>query len=561
MDPRTNSSRSRIPFGFWLITARRAVATAGLLALVLGTGCPAKKPGGSPQGPATSRPAAPARAPVAQLVPEGATYVVLARKVTGLVEAARQWLEPLRIVDTELTVASLEQSLRGALGLSLLDLRDLDDAGIDVEGRAALFSTGIAPTLALPIADAQRLQAFFAARDKKLTVRVRDHDGLAVTSWDLGPGLSARRAILDEHLVLHLALRSPVPEKGADLRWIDELVAARSAPRPPEQVRRLIAALPEHRDVVFFADAQRADAASRTLYAEGCRGAAGDTLRTIRGGLRLGARRVALRATVELGAATRRALDAATGAPLSLPATLWDPAPARLRLDLPRGFLREPPAGCAGRACGVVCDLSRDLVAALGPVLRSSWLAHAGGRLAGALLAADERGQLLSVRGGLIAAAPDAAAERFFRGELPVKEGAATRVHGQAVEELSPTVKLREVARASFARGLLHLAAGDGLIAALLAPRERAAAPPGPHRSLVSFALRPAGLADLRVPLKLLEGEATPAKGGLLGLLGGARGYSLNDKVAHLASSFAAASLDVALTSGGIEVRSELELR
>ena len=155
---------------------------AALAAVLLLAACPATPPKPVEKGSAVALPT-----PVLALVPPRATYLIAARRLATFAEALRAAIEPLRILDQRMTAERVDGDLRRDLGASPLAVSDLDEAGLDASGDAALFGVGYSPTFVLKVADEARLKKFLADRTKQVTTYLRSYKGQTVTSWNHRP--------------------------------------------------------------------------------------------------------------------------------------------------------------------------------------------------------------------------------------------------------------------------------------------------------------------------------------------------------------------------------------
>jgi hypothetical protein len=153
--------------------------------------------------------------PALAWVPADATYVVTG-KTSDLALALREIVTPASMMPIP-GLYDIENQMRMAMGTSFLDARDLSRIGIAVDGSAAIYSTGVLPTIVLPVEDGIELQTFLDANRPETNVRLREKDGVQIVSWEPSPDVALVYARVDKWLLVHIADRTV---DSADA-WLD----------------------------------------------------------------------------------------------------------------------------------------------------------------------------------------------------------------------------------------------------------------------------------------------------------------------------------------------------
>lgn len=551
-----------------------------LLTLLCATvGCPGATQPQPKTGP--ERPRALAGFPATAFVPATATAVVAVRRLATLSEFLRGAIEPLRILDQRKTADGLDQEFRRDLGLSPLELVDLEDAGFDGAGDVVVFAVGASPTIALKIGDEPRLKKFLAERTKAVTTYLRQHRGHGVTSWNYAPRTRASFLQLRGYFFLHLeelAADAPTEKKSggwggrigspadAGLTWLDEILDAGSGAPETGLAWVLTRTSAEQRDLVAFVDPARIAAASRALQGKARRkecekldaGVAG----IARAGVALRLQKRALRAqlVVELGAAAEKELRAKLDTEgVALPRALFAKAPIRAEWRLSPSFLATLASGYASRDCGLPYSWVADHLSSsrLADLIRRNggFLNQVGGALSAALFTSDEKGQgTFVIRSALVARCKGAAID-YVRRSLPIASDGKEKIAGREVERVTPRERtLQERIRVLIADDLLRLTSGEDLMDVVLAAPSRAATD-----EVLAIQLEPGKVADLRSLLKLLEDQpATPSPWG--GYYGRRQAEEL-DQLANLLTSYARLRLAARLKGAALDVELEYRLR
>lgn len=451
-------------------------------------------------------------------VPAGVTYVLAVGRIGAASQALADLVGPLFRQTAK--VGSVDDLFRKDLGFSPLSPADLAGRGVSVEGSAAVFSTGIFPTFAIPVADRAKLEEFIgrAAAGKKVGVVERAgvsvwivrSEGAPTTSW----------AFVGDWLFVHVA--APTHEKD-ELAWLADIVAAgkKGGLAAEADLAWAIAQAGERVDLVgLVRPGAVADALRPIEEAEGLRGGTGcaDVEARAAGALR----RVALAAALaegkvdataffELSPEAAAAVDAHVAAPPDGAfLSARDEAVVFLSFGVDLDWLGALGRDFGVSGCGVWFEALRDLDLA---GARDPFGAVAGGGKLFtsyhlALLGLVPKGDALEVSAiawlGL-------SNEAFVREQLDSMMLAPFRKRDQVkgVEVTSIDLSslgvpgLTEPIRLVLSGGALRVAYGPGALDRLLAGGGAS----GP-RELASFGLRVDKLADLATALRRLM-EAT----------------------------------------------------
>jgi hypothetical protein len=196
----------------------RSVIVAVVLALPCVLSCGS---GQKPAGPQTKPTLVEARFPVAAKVPARATWVIATQRLDDSVELLRDFLRPLGAASDQMVPDQLDAQARREWGLSPIHPADLADAGFAVDRGVALYSTGLLPTLLLPVADAEKVRATIEKLFGDEAMLLREHRGVRIMSSQADEeGVAA--AMVGDWLVVHVFV--PEVEGGAGLAWLDEIL-------------------------------------------------------------------------------------------------------------------------------------------------------------------------------------------------------------------------------------------------------------------------------------------------------------------------------------------------
>jgi hypothetical protein len=529
------------------------------LLLVLLTACP------TPQRGPVEGPPIPAGAGAfgaLELVPPNVSYLLAVRRLSTLSEALRGFVEPLRVINSNLTIERVDQEIRRELGASFLDANELDDGGFDLSGDVALYATDASPTLIARVVDETRLSKFLADRTKSVTTYIKPYKNLVVTSWVQSPEVRGTYVRIGRYFVLRYSLlgepaKQEKPPSEAPHPWLDEILAVQQSRRSAlsgEALRWVLDQIKEDRDAVLFVDGPRLAQGLKALTAKTAPtcGAAHDELAQLRrlaAGFRLQKREMRARVIVDLSPEAQKDLRQQMVRGAILPAKLRDRAGLRLDWQLKPPFLPALVARLGKKECGPAAKV----IAFLGgwtDLLRHPVAVRLGGGISAAILESDERGQgTIHLRAAAIGGCDDQQRRALAR-DLP-GDGKET-VAGKEVQRVTTTTVLTERVRLALSDGLLRLAAGDGLMEQLLAK------PPTAGDSMVSLRLEPGRLADVRAALKVFDAPPPPATPW------GYRPRSRNDdldQLAHVISAYALLRIEARAVASGVQIDAEYRLR
>ncbi len=498
-----------------------------VLSALLLAGCPSSRP-----RPPVVAPPPPPAFPVSELIPADAPLVLILREVRQGVTAVRAALKPLGLVERYFALANLESELRRYHGVNLLDLKDFARVGFDPDGDAALFWQGSSFTLLLPVEDPKRLNTYLAERTAQGKTFVKRHGELAVTTWRKSSHERISFVVLPGYLALDYAA---LPGGGladgakrvdglAEHGWIDRMLRRLTEKRDALAQAPAFAALlrraKEKRDVVALLRPSRFNSEMAAAYRHidtsradptRCAAATADLaqLEELGLALRLQGKRVKLAAWLTLSKGAREALKGWVGAPLALPAGIWDEAPARaslsLDLDPALGRLERWPQGHSS-SCGLLVGLVQETRYLRRMLGRSPLRSKLRGRLAAAALAAGVEGQQLRVRAAAVTPSPAGGLPRPLRMLLSGVWARKETLGGRQVHRINAPVVLADAIRVALGEPL-RITLGEGMMEQLLAHKPAASA----ARLVGSVRLQP-GRLDLQGlmgygPLQLLIGQ------------------------------------------------------
>jgi len=189
--------------------------------------CGSSQSGGAGGGGGGEVPALQRDYPALAWAPADVTYVATG-KVSDIGLALREMLTPLSLapIPMWLDPTSLDGIFRQLVGVSLLDARDLSKIGIAVDKSAAVFSSGLLPTIALPVEDGEALQEFLDKRRPERNVNMKEVGGITVVSWQPAEEIALVYARVDDWLLLHIAN----PRLESLEQWIAAMQSVRSTP-------------------------------------------------------------------------------------------------------------------------------------------------------------------------------------------------------------------------------------------------------------------------------------------------------------------------------------------
>jgi len=202
-----------------------AIVVAGLAAGLL-TGAAACGPKSTGSGPSTgAMPAPVARYAGLRWVPADATYVIATHRTEDAVLIARELVDVLGLAG-EFDAAQVgRDSARALGGLDVLSTADLAEHGIDVTRGVAIFSRGLSPTFAVPLADPQRFAAFIEEqrRGGAVVQVARAHD-LDVHTFRPHREVAFHWVFAGDWFLAHF---EHTDEHEVDGAWLDAAIAAR----------------------------------------------------------------------------------------------------------------------------------------------------------------------------------------------------------------------------------------------------------------------------------------------------------------------------------------------
>ncbi|MBZ0238821.1 MAG: hypothetical protein K8M05_41305, partial [Deltaproteobacteria bacterium] len=196
----------------------------GLLVLLVMACGPKEGPSGPGGGAGGAMPAAVSAYAGLRWVPADATYVVAARRTEDAVVLLKSAVDALGIVG-EFDAAELSRESQDELGFDVLSAEAYADMGVDLDRGLAVWSRGLGPSFAVPLADPQRLAAEIERRRGPGTVvqvsRAHDTDVFTIR-----PARDAafHWAIAGDWFLAHLEVTD---EREAEGAWFEDAWAAR----------------------------------------------------------------------------------------------------------------------------------------------------------------------------------------------------------------------------------------------------------------------------------------------------------------------------------------------
>lgn len=189
-----------------------------LLALVFACG-----PKAGPKGP-DGMPAAVEAYAGLRWVPPDATYAVATRRSEDLVVLSRHLLDALGIPG-EFDTAEASREMSRELGIDLLSTEALADLGVDLKRGAAIWSRGLTPSFAIPLADPQRFAAELERRrgGGMVVQTSRAHD-VDVYTFRPEREIAFHWTIAGDWFLFHIELAE---EREADGAWFESAWNAR----------------------------------------------------------------------------------------------------------------------------------------------------------------------------------------------------------------------------------------------------------------------------------------------------------------------------------------------
>jgi len=202
-------------------TSRVKVLVVGVAVVVGLAGCGPKHAGSS-----AGMPAATADYAGLRFVPADVSYALVSRRTEDAVLVMRDLADSFGLLAGE-DAAHIGSELAGELGFDPLTAAGIAEQGVDLTRGFALWSRGIGPNLALPLADPARFVAMIEGyRSQGVVVQVQRVDGVEIYTWMPDSDVALHWAIVDDWLIAHLQFDK---EHEADNAWFAAAMAARGA--------------------------------------------------------------------------------------------------------------------------------------------------------------------------------------------------------------------------------------------------------------------------------------------------------------------------------------------
>lgn len=156
-------------------------------------------------------------------VPADATYAVASRKTSDVVAVARELVDAAGILGG-FSLAEARAGSRAELGLDVFADADLAELGIDLGRGAAVWSSGLGPSLALPLADPERFAAWITKVRGSAAVQViRAHD-VDVYTYRADGDAAFHWALVGDWMLAHV---EPTEERETEGAWFEAAWTAR----------------------------------------------------------------------------------------------------------------------------------------------------------------------------------------------------------------------------------------------------------------------------------------------------------------------------------------------
>lgn len=191
--------------------------------LVVQPACPGKGGGGG----ATARmPAAVRTYEALRWVSADVSYAFVGKRTADISDLLRVLAEvggiPFDVDPEEVSAES-----RSMFGYDVLSVESIAAIGIDPERGAAIFSSGLSPTVAAPLADPARLETFVEGmRDSGVAMQTQVSGGVEVFTIRFDGSLSVSWAVVDGWVLARLELAI---ERAPELEWFESARAAAGA--------------------------------------------------------------------------------------------------------------------------------------------------------------------------------------------------------------------------------------------------------------------------------------------------------------------------------------------
>ncbi len=166
--------------------------------------------------------------PALAVVPAETSYLVVGR-LRDVVRTIDEIRRPLALLPIPLYLDELPGASRRFLGVDVLSLDGLAQAGLDIDGSAAMFSTGLWPTFALPVRDIAEVNAWLERYRAIEGVTLRERDGVEVARWQPAETFAVTYAVVSGWLVVHLSDPSRESDPNAWLAATRAAMASHAA--------------------------------------------------------------------------------------------------------------------------------------------------------------------------------------------------------------------------------------------------------------------------------------------------------------------------------------------
>lgn len=197
----------------------RVLAFAFNLAILAGlAACGGKGPTGS------TLPAAASEYAALRWVPADVSYAAVTRRADDAVQVLRDLADAFGPLDGE-DASTIGPELAEDLGFDLLSSAAVEEQGIDLARGVAVWSSGVSPSFAFPLADPPRFAAMIERhRSSGAVVQVARVGQVEVYTWRPDREVALHWAIVDDWLLAHFEIGEEREVAGA---WFDSAMAAR----------------------------------------------------------------------------------------------------------------------------------------------------------------------------------------------------------------------------------------------------------------------------------------------------------------------------------------------
>lgn len=207
------------------LDVRRLLTPVLALALaVSASGCPSSK--GSTTTTTAGMPSAVQTYGALRWVPAGVSYAVVARRATDLSAILRDLADSVGILfDADATVAG--EWSKQMFSYDLFSPDSLAGIGIDVEGGAVIYGTGLSPTIVARLGDPSALDAFVdRMRQNGVALQSQMSDDIEVFSIRMDEDVSIQWAAVDGWVLSRIEF---LPERAPELGWLAGARGAKGA--------------------------------------------------------------------------------------------------------------------------------------------------------------------------------------------------------------------------------------------------------------------------------------------------------------------------------------------